>query len=353
MDSTSIDEIAFLLYVLPLNKPCITALKYSAATNRKIQECDVNLLKSSRPSWLTGVPTLLDRKTKTIYRGTHCLRELQNMCIRHPVILKKIQKETSYLEKPASVKEFAIPAVHLKLIPDEKEKEKPASSTVLIQDYPTHGTYEEKEKPAVYLKLIPDEKEKEKPASSTVLIQDYHTHGTYEEKEKPAVHLKLIPDEKEKDKPASSTVLIQDYPTVHGTYEDYPISHGTYEEKEKPAVHLKLIPGLKLILNEKEKEKPASSTVLIQDYPTVHAISHGTYEEKEKPAVHLKLILDEKEKDKPASSTVLIQDYPTVNGTCDDYTRSDHLIDIPFTQLQIGDAHIGDLSNWTVRRPRW
>jgi len=82
-------DVEFLLYVLPLNPACLKALKYAAAINCRIHECDVNLLKS-KPSWLTGVPTLLDRKTKTIYRGTHCLRELQNMCLYNPVRLKPI-----------------------------------------------------------------------------------------------------------------------------------------------------------------------------------------------------------------------------------------------------------------------
>ena len=72
------------MYVLPLEDSCIKAMKYSAATKAPVLECDVKRMLS-RPDWLDGVPSLLDRKSGLLYKGTNCLKKLQQLCTVYPV----------------------------------------------------------------------------------------------------------------------------------------------------------------------------------------------------------------------------------------------------------------------------
>ena len=65
-----------VLFVLPNNEPCLKALRLSSKLS--VLELDITKL-STKPSWLNGVPSLLDRKTEILYEGTHCLQMLQEM----------------------------------------------------------------------------------------------------------------------------------------------------------------------------------------------------------------------------------------------------------------------------------
>ena len=65
-----------VLFVLPNNEPCLKALQLSSKLS--VLELDITKL-STTPTWLNGVPSLLDRKTEILYEGTHCLQMLQEM----------------------------------------------------------------------------------------------------------------------------------------------------------------------------------------------------------------------------------------------------------------------------------
>ena len=71
-------DIQYILYALPLDTPSLKALRLAATTGVDIKVCNVKLLQTV-PDYLTGVPTLLDRRKNTIFMGTKCLRALSHM----------------------------------------------------------------------------------------------------------------------------------------------------------------------------------------------------------------------------------------------------------------------------------
>ena len=87
-------NVRYLLYVKPLDAASLKAMKYAAATSAKVFECDVNLLPD-KPEWLDGVPTLLDRDKGYLYKGTHCLKTLQALCVTQPVFKHKPRQPSS------------------------------------------------------------------------------------------------------------------------------------------------------------------------------------------------------------------------------------------------------------------
>jgi hypothetical protein len=64
-----------ILYIQSLNQNCINALKLNILHDVHI--VDINELVK-KPTWLTGVPTLLMIDNKTLYTGTECLLYLKN-----------------------------------------------------------------------------------------------------------------------------------------------------------------------------------------------------------------------------------------------------------------------------------
>jgi hypothetical protein len=68
----------YVLYVRPFHAPSLTAMKL-AGRNPHIQLCNADKMISYE-SWLTGVPTLLDRKNSVVDRGSKCLLKLQTLC---------------------------------------------------------------------------------------------------------------------------------------------------------------------------------------------------------------------------------------------------------------------------------
>ena len=71
-----------ILYVLTTDSHSRKAMGMSSAPRDYI--CDVATLKK-RPSWLTGVPTLLVLATKNVYEGTQCLAYLASELVARDI----------------------------------------------------------------------------------------------------------------------------------------------------------------------------------------------------------------------------------------------------------------------------
>ncbi len=68
----------YVLFVKKQDEACLRALKVSSQSNN-IYELDITLLPT-RPTWLRGVPSLLDRTKNILYEGTKCLMFLKTTC---------------------------------------------------------------------------------------------------------------------------------------------------------------------------------------------------------------------------------------------------------------------------------
>lgn len=65
------------------NHACQTAMMLVAQTSIQIYLLNINRL-STRPSWLMGYPSLLDRKTYNLFQGSKCLSKLRELQSSHP-----------------------------------------------------------------------------------------------------------------------------------------------------------------------------------------------------------------------------------------------------------------------------
>ena len=79
-----------ILYVLTTDTHSRKAMGMSIAPRDYI--CDVATLKT-RPSWLTGVPTLLVLATKNVYEGTQCLAYLAASLAASPITSPRVTEQ--------------------------------------------------------------------------------------------------------------------------------------------------------------------------------------------------------------------------------------------------------------------
>jgi len=94
MPTEAIHYKRWLLYVLPDNPACVAAMKYTVQIESDCLVSNVaNIPKSKRPSWLTGVPTLLDLRDKKKYEGTAVLEMLEATVVSEPLPVNSMHKK--------------------------------------------------------------------------------------------------------------------------------------------------------------------------------------------------------------------------------------------------------------------
>lgn len=94
MPTEAIHYKRWLLYVLPENPACVAAMKFTVQIESDCLVSNVaNIPKTKRPSWLTGVPTLLDLRDKKKYEGTAVLEMLEATVVSEPLPVNSMHKK--------------------------------------------------------------------------------------------------------------------------------------------------------------------------------------------------------------------------------------------------------------------
>jgi hypothetical protein len=94
MPTEAIHYKRWLLYVLEGNAACTAALKLTVQIEADCVVSNVaNIPKADRPSWLVGVPTLLDLRTKKKYEGSAVLELLEAVVVSEPLPVNTMAKK--------------------------------------------------------------------------------------------------------------------------------------------------------------------------------------------------------------------------------------------------------------------
>lgn len=94
MPTEAIHYKRWLLYVLEGNAACVAALKLVVQIESDCAVSNVaNIPKSQRPSWLVGVPTLLDLRNKKKYEGSAVLQLLEDTVVSEPLPVNAMNKK--------------------------------------------------------------------------------------------------------------------------------------------------------------------------------------------------------------------------------------------------------------------
>lgn len=91
------ERLAFkrwLLYVLPDNRPCIAAMQLAVQVEADVHITNLATVpRAKRPTWLTGVPTLVDLVNQLKYEGTPALEQLQRYVAAEPLPVSSMTKQ--------------------------------------------------------------------------------------------------------------------------------------------------------------------------------------------------------------------------------------------------------------------
>ena len=68
----------FILYIIPNDRPSQSAHRLAAQFTNQIYICNIlSIPKLQRPTWVNGVPTLVDNEKQIAYRGSEALKQLE------------------------------------------------------------------------------------------------------------------------------------------------------------------------------------------------------------------------------------------------------------------------------------
>lgn len=86
MPTSTLAYKRWLLYVRPGDRGSVKAMKLAVQVESDVQMSNIDKLpRSQRPSWLDGVPALLDLQTKRVFKGGQALVQLQNYVSSEPL----------------------------------------------------------------------------------------------------------------------------------------------------------------------------------------------------------------------------------------------------------------------------
>ena len=88
-----------ILYIAPYDGPSQEALKHFPPSCGLV---NITLMKE-RPSWLSGVPVLVDRTSNLVYHGSHAILFLQNIApykVKMPPLAPELPADTGSTEVP-------------------------------------------------------------------------------------------------------------------------------------------------------------------------------------------------------------------------------------------------------------
>jgi hypothetical protein len=79
VSSNPLDYLAMILYVKD-GVPACDRLKAQASARMDVLVQNVDLIQGEKPSWLTGVPTVVLLPSRTIVTGTGAIKEVAELC---------------------------------------------------------------------------------------------------------------------------------------------------------------------------------------------------------------------------------------------------------------------------------
>lgn len=79
VSSNPLDYLSMIVYIKDGVTPC-DHIKTQASSRMDILVQDVDLIKNEKPSWLTGVPTVVLLPSRTIITGTKAMHAVTDLC---------------------------------------------------------------------------------------------------------------------------------------------------------------------------------------------------------------------------------------------------------------------------------
>jgi len=137
LPTESIHYKRYKLYIKQDNMACIQALKYVVQIENDVHVSDVSAIpKYKRPSWLIGVPTLIDIQNKKKFTGTDAINVLKHVVTCEPLPYSSVNKKYYKFGETGDTKNWGAPArVNDFIMPDFKEDPRYKSSKPVSIDH--------------------------------------------------------------------------------------------------------------------------------------------------------------------------------------------------------------------------
>lgn len=106
----------YVLYAAPGDEICnviLSKIVWNAngvSIDGSVRHVNPLTMQTPLPRWLNGVPILADLTTKKIYKGTNCLKEMEDVYFHTPIAPQLIQGYGSYAPRDSAKEHFPAPA---------------------------------------------------------------------------------------------------------------------------------------------------------------------------------------------------------------------------------------------------